>query len=158
MRNRTEAGLSRNGERRNIMRTVKWNPIGAACLAALGSVIVLAGGAYAAGISSTNPAAIVVFPELKLDSDYGQDTSIQLTNTADAPVNLRCFYVNANGHCLNSDQVCNPNYTGECIGGVPCVPGWQETDFAIRLTSKQPITWSLSSGLATLPLVDRPGP
>jgi hypothetical protein len=38
------------------------------------------------------------------------------------------------------------------------VPGWQETDFAFRLTSKQPIVFSVRDGLPNLPLADQPGP
>jgi hypothetical protein len=37
-----------------------------------------------------------------------------------------------------------------------CVPGWQETDFRLRLTPKQPIMWTVSRGLERLPLADVP--
>jgi hypothetical protein len=86
------------------------------------------------------------------------DTLIQVSNTSDNPVNVRCFYVNANGHCSNAPfAICNPSGVNSCGLGF-CVPGWQETDFAFRLTSKQPIAWTVGLGLADLPLADAPGP
>ncbi len=36
------------------------------------------------------------------------------------------------------------------------MPGWQETDFRLRLTPKQPIMWTVSRGLEKLPLADVP--
>ncbi|MBI3782837.1 MAG: hypothetical protein HY270_05480 [Deltaproteobacteria bacterium] len=159
------------------MRTVKWNPFLSGVCALLGGVAGIAGVARA-DVSSTNPAAIVVFPKVLVDvtrasGDY-IDTIIQLSNTADNPVNVRCFYVNANGHCSNAPfAICDPyNHEDptECGSTAFCVPGWQETDFAFRLTSKQPIAWTVSDGqvlgvkdnsgnpiLGELPLANRPG-
>jgi hypothetical protein len=147
------------------MRTVKWNPFLSGACTFLG-VMLLWAGAARADVTSTNSAAILVYPKLVLDStapNVQVDTVIQITNTADTPVNVRCFYVNANGHCSNAPTVvCNPNADPrggpQCPGLGVCLPGWVETDFAFRLTSKQPLMWTLGDGLLALPLADVPGP
>jgi hypothetical protein len=90
------------------------------------------------------------------------------------PVSVRCFMVNANGHCVNSPTtICNPsqyNVDGNTCGTGGCKAGWQETDFDINITAQQPIAWLASrgetlcdqadtSGLPCLPLGDaHPGP
>lgn len=142
------------------MRTVKWNPFLSGVGVVLGGMLLWAGAARA-DITTTNAAAIVVFPKLVLDTTAGRqvDTVIQLTNTAPNPVNVRCFYVNANGHCSNQPTVvCDPTAPASVtatVCGNPfgfCQPGWVETDFAFRLTAKQPIVWTLKAGLPELPL------
>lgn len=150
------------------MRTVKWNPFLSGVCTVLGGLL-LCGGAARADVSSTNPAAIVVYPKIVVDTtsaypDRVIDTVIQLTNTASYPVNVRCFYVNANGHCADFPfNVCDPYSdppTGPwalssdpCPGSTNyCVPQWSETDFALRLTPNQPINWNASIGLDNLPL------
>ena len=94
------------------MRTVKWNPFLSGGLLLLGGMLLWTGAARA-DVSSTNAAAILVFPKIVVDTTTGgpderTDTIIQITNTADVPVNVRCFWVNANGHCSNSGSICNP--------------------------------------------------
>ena len=147
------------------MRTVKWNPFLSGVCALLGGVILWTGAARAE-VSSTNPAAIIVFPKVVVNTtgDVGKvDTIIQVSNTADNPVNVRCFYVNANGHCSSFPfTICDPYgdpavTLTQCGATAFCVPGWQETDFAFRLTSKQPIFWTVGEGAAELPLANRPG-
>ncbi len=148
------------------MRTVKWNPFLSGVVMLLGGVLLWAGAARA-DISSTNPAAILVFPKLVVDStgilptQFGAggakiDTIIQLTNTNRTdPVNVRCFYVNANGHCSNDPtEFCHPGLPADlfCSPLAACIPSWNETDFAFRLTPNQPIVWEVSRGLSTLPL------
>jgi hypothetical protein len=154
------AGFSLTGERRRAMRTVKWNPFLSGVCTVLGGMLLWAGAARA-DVTSTNPAAIVVYPKIVVDTTQGNvhkvDTILQLTNTASNPVNARCFYVDANGHCSNSPfDICDPNgdpAADSCAsGGGFCVAQWTETDFSLRLTSHQPIEWVASSGLATLPL------
>jgi hypothetical protein len=144
------------------MRTVKWNPFLSGGLLFLG-VLLLWAGVGRAEVTSTNPAAILVFPKIRVDTtgEEGEvtDTIIQITNTADVPVNVRCFWVDANGHCSNSGTICNPvgdpaNTT--CGEFEFCAPGWQETDFAFRLTAKQPIVFTASKGLPELPLSTTP--
>jgi len=152
------------------MRTVKWNPFLSGVCTLLGGVILWTGAARG-DVSSTNPAAIIVFPKVIVDvtgetpgTTVLTDTVIQISNTAANPVNVRCFYVNANGHCSGFPfTICDPfgppaATLAACGATAFCVPGWQETDFAFRLTSKQPIDFSVSEGLANLPLADNPSP
>src|SRR5262249_53565215 len=116
-------------------------------------------------VTSTNSAAIVVFPKIQVNGSGSAqtDTIIQLTNTAPTPVNVRCFYVNANGHCASDETtICNPDApaseNASLCGFLGCDPGWTETDFSLRLTSNQPIVWTASAGLLNLPLSDTFGP
>ena len=96
------------------MRTVKWNPFLSGVCAFVGGMLLLVG-TTRADVSTTNPAAIVVFPKLRVETTSPVrkiDTIVQLTNTADNPVNVRCFYVNANGHCSNDPfAICDPRGT-----------------------------------------------
>ncbi|MFQ5667067.1 MAG: hypothetical protein ACE5I7_11620 [Candidatus Binatia bacterium] len=138
------------------MRTVKWIPfLSGGCLL-LGGVLLWANAARA-DVSSTNSAAILVFPKIVVETSATRrvDTVIQITNTSAAPVDVRCFLVNANGHCSNSGTVCDPNgdpAQTTCGSFEFCVPGWQESDFRFRLSPKQPIAWPVSEGLLDLPL------
>lgn len=147
------------------MRTVKWNPFLSGVGAVLGGA--LAASVASADVSSTNPAAIVIFPKIVVGPTTNfptpADTIVQLSNTSDRPVNVRCFYINANGHCSTTEAICDPSADPAviqtvCGTGNHCVPGWVETDFAFRLTPKQPVIWLASKGLAKLPLADQPGP
>jgi hypothetical protein len=139
------------------MRTVKWNPFLSGVCTVLGGMLLWAGAA-SADVTSTNAAAIVVFPKILVDTTNGNrvDTIIQLTNTASNPVNVRCFYANANGHCAQAPfAICDPDgdpAERPCGTNVACNPGWNKTDFAFRLTSHQPIDWTASRGLSDLPL------
>jgi len=145
------------------MRTVKWNPFLSGGLLLLGGMLLWTSPA-SADVSSTNAAAILVFPKIVVDTVTGApsertDTIIQITNTSDAPVNVRCFWVDANGHCSNSGAICNPvgDPADTTCGPLEfCSPGWLETDFAFRLTPKQPIVFVASKGLPDLPLSDVP--
>lgn len=130
------------------MRTLKRNPFLSGAI--LGGAFLMAGlvgaGPVSADVTSDRAAAIVVFPKLVLNGDDGVDTIIQLSNTSENTVHVRCFYVNANSHCSNDPSaICNTN--ADCgIGGL-CLPGWNETDFRFTLTPRQPIAWRISSGL-----------
>lgn len=145
------------------MRTVKWNCFIAAAVASAAAVGITTA-APAAEVTSTSPAAILIYPKLVANTANGVDTLLQMTNTSSQPANVRCFYVNANGHCSNAPTVvCDPNrepgsdanYCGEF--GV-CIPGWNETDFRFTLTPNQPISWRLSEGMSSFPLANQPGP
>jgi hypothetical protein len=150
------------------MRTVKWNPFLSGVAMLLGGVLLWAGAAHA-DISSTNAAAIVVFPKIVVDTSEGIDTVIQLTNTNtdinSLPVNVRCFYIDANGHCSDDpNQICDPGEPASyyCSSSTAyCVPPdfLKETDFLITLTVGQPLVWTVSQGLAgvDLPLASQPG-
>jgi len=106
-------------------------------------------GAARGDISSTNPAALLIFPKIVVDTANAVDTVIQITNTADVPVNVRCYLVNATPQPLKS-SILPPNQviTSQCI----------ETDFTFMLTAKQPIIWKASEGLSFLPLTSMFGP
>lgn len=76
------------------------------------------------------------------------DTVLQLTNTSEFLTKVLCYYVNTNGHCSNSpDTICtDENFRSVCPLGGLCIPGWQETDFHLTLTKRQPISWSVNTG------------
>ncbi|MFN8642212.1 MAG: hypothetical protein U0802_11330 [Candidatus Binatia bacterium] len=84
----------------------------------------------------------------------GFDTVVQLTNTAEFLTKVHCFYTNANGHCSNDfSRICTEaDFRDVCGRGGLCIPGWQETDFRLTLTKRQPISWSVNKGLPFLPL------
>lgn len=111
------------------------------------------------GITTVNSAGIVVYPSVRVDSANHIDTVIQLTNTVDSLVAVKCFYVNANGHCTNAPTtVCTQaTASADCPPGGRCIDGWQETDFRFNLTKRQPISWSVDQGLRQLPNNDIPG-
>jgi hypothetical protein len=136
------------------MRMVKRNPFLSGLCAVLGGAFLLAGTAVA-DVTSDEAAAILIYPKLRLDTEIGLDTVIQLSNTSADPINVRCFYVNANSHCSNDpEEVCKTS--DDCGGatGAVCQPGWIETDFRMTLTSRQPLVWTLGEGLpvGTFPL------
>jgi len=125
-----------------------------------------------ADVSSTNAAAILVYPKIAVNTNspaspnnppYQTDTLLQLTNVGSSAAHVRCWYVNANGHCSTSPTtICTPGgdpATDPCgtLGGV-CLPGWDEHDFSFSLTPKQTIAWVAGVGLSDLPLSSRPGP
>lgn len=97
------------------MRTVMRKPVLTGILAVLGTVF-LGAGAASADVTSDRAAGILVWPKLIFSSAADEvlspagvtiDTTIQLTNTSDQEVFLRCFYVNANSHCTNEPtRVC----------------------------------------------------
>jgi len=131
------------------MRQVRWM----SWLSAVAMVAVLGGaGSASADVASDRAAAIVQFP--LIESTLGaSDTVIQLSNTSPDPVDVHCFYENANSHCTNDGSVCTT--ASECCKGQVCgvcQPGWNETDFRIRLTPRQPLGWVVSSGLSTFPI------
>jgi hypothetical protein len=76
-----------------------------------------------------------------------------LSNTSDELVSMRCFYVNANSHCVSGPNLGDVCFTNEDCGGI-CLEGWQEIDFQMTLTARQPIVWTISEGLpvGTFPL------
>jgi len=114
---------------------------------AVGTLLVIAGGQGArADVASDLPAALVIYPRILVDSSTTPptDTLIRLTNTGPLPINLHCFYVNANGH-TSSGAVCRVPSSG-------CTRGWMETDFRINLTSFQPLEWSAREGLSSPPI------
>ncbi len=96
-----------------------------------------------------DPTGLVIFPKIVVNSASSVDTRLHLSNTSSAPQMVHCFYVNANSHCTNNGAVCDS--FADCEdGGIfgACVPGWIETNFDIFFTSRQPIGWVASEGLA----------
>lgn len=122
----------------------------------LGLLLVSALPGGAAEIASDHPAAIVVFPKLLVDTEHGLDTMIRISNVAETPLDVYCFYVNATPICpLDGGSSCFPD-SGSCTvtnGGQTtvglCAPQWQPTDFVFRLTQEQPTGWLVSSGERT---------
>ena len=113
---------------------------------------VAAATAAGAQMSPDQPAALVVYPYVAVDLDAGVDTLIQLTNVADGPTDVRCFYEGVTFECQNGQpgESCDPlrpTCTGFCA---PNPPG--RRSFALRLTSRQPVAWRASEGLASFPL------
>ena len=120
-----------------------------------------------ADVGSDRPAAILVFPKILVDTEdppntpRGRiDTLIRISNVSDEPVSLKCFYVNANGHCRASPgTICDPYDLGavnDCAPNDPCLPGWLETDFFVNLTPGQPVAWLASQGATRCDLSPNP--
>jgi hypothetical protein len=141
------------------MGQVRW----AGWTMAIATALVISGAQVArADVASDRPAAIVVYPKIVVNSDFGIDTVIRLANTnPNSPISVHCFYLDAMAHCSNTGDFCGDygawwsNFDPEtCSSGGICVPGWVETDFSIVLTYGQPIYWKASDGLANndLPL------
>jgi hypothetical protein len=156
-------GISTRGEeRRQAMSTMKgfwrWAVAGAAMVVLLGDPA-SARLINPAGVSTNDPAGIVVYPAIRVDTDDGIDTVVQLTNVEDTLVAVKCFYVNANGHCSNDPRdVCTiATQEEDCDSNGRCIEGWTETDFRFNLTKRQPISWSANEGLPELPNNDIPG-
>ena len=142
------------------MRQVRW----ATWMVGLGMALAVGGvRPVAADMTSDRAAAILTWPTVIHAEDnilgvlpFDIDTIIQLSNTSTDPVNVHCFYENANPHCTNTGEVC---YDAEecCVPGAGCgicLPGWNETDFRIQITPRQPLGWLASdgaSGFSTFP-------
>jgi len=107
-----------------------------------------------ADVASDVAAAIVVFPKILVDASGitprgPVDTLIRVSNTSDQPITMFCFLVNANGHCSNSGDICNPYVqpaASGCNPSEPCVAEWHEEDFVVQITAQQPIAWLASHG------------
>jgi hypothetical protein len=123
--------------------------------------VVVAVGATAVGVradvASDRAAAILVFPKIVVDTSMTPSTSrgrvdtlIRVSNTSERPITMYCFYVNANGHCSNSEKtICDPydrNAPNPCGSTGTCDAGWHESDFIVNLTPRQPVAWLASLG------------
>jgi hypothetical protein len=111
-------------------------------------------GPVSADVTSDQAAAIVNFPLVVVSPEFFYETVLQLSNTSEAPIDARCFYENANSHCDTTGAVCNE--ASDCCDGENgcgiCLPGWNEVDFNVRLTPRQPLGWVASEGLAEFPI------
>lgn len=113
--------------------------------AVLGALLV-SGTAGADTIASDRAAALVVYPGLIVLESVGADALIQISNTSNEPVAVKCFYVNALGQCSTSGHDCFT--TNQCTSEFDtCLPRWAETDFRVFLTARQPLAWQASVGL-----------
>jgi hypothetical protein len=111
--------------------------------------------ATALAISSDQPAAIVTYPQVVVDTADGVDTFLQIANRdSGAAVDAKCFLENHNRHCDDSGNV--------CLDDIDCPSSFCRRDFAvdefnIRLTARQPFGWQASVGATTLPHPDNEG-
>ena len=137
------------------MRQVRW----ASWMVGLAMALAICGvRPVAADVTSDRAAAILDWPTVVyfesgfplLDPSIGINTIIQLSNTSLEPVHVHCFYENANPHCTNTGQVCYA--AEECCDTLTgcglCLPGWNETDFHVQITPRQPLGWLASDGVA----------
>ena len=85
-------------------------------------------GPAVAQVSTTAPAALLIFPLVSVDPGSGTDTSLEITNTDAAAVSARCEYENPSGP-----------------GGIAFTP------FIIRLGTNQPVGWFAGRGLENAP-------
>jgi hypothetical protein len=143
------------------MRQVRW----ARWMVGLAIALAVCGARQVrADIRSDEPAAILEWPNVLYFADesvfntgFLLDTVIQLSNTSTNPVAVHCFYENANAHCSNTGDVCV--VASDCCGMTGCglcVPGWNETDFHINLTPRQPLGWLASDGVSGFDFTPRP--
>jgi hypothetical protein len=149
-----------------LVRSVSWRR-GLACAVAL--VFVVGAHGARADVASDQPAAILVFPKIVVDTSTPPqtprgrvDTLVRISNTSTTrAVSAHCFWVNVNGHCKNSQgTICNPRLfaaNSPCGPNGYCEPGWQETDFDITMTAGQPIAWLASRGEAPCDSQDTSG-
>ncbi len=102
-------------------------------------------------VSSTHPAAIVVYPYVAADTSRGTDVLLQLTNASADAVDVRCLYDDSTLTCVGgrSGETCYPDPPGDCSG--TCIIGGTGRDFSFRLTAQQPIAWYASRGLDEIP-------
>ena len=117
-------------------------------------------GAARAEVASDQAAAILVFPKILVDTSKPAqtkrgpvDTLIRVSNTSERPISMYCFYVNANGHCSNSDKtICDPydrTAPNPCESPAVCEAGWRESDFVVYMTPRQPVAWLASKGASS---------
>ena len=112
---------------------------------ALVSAFVLGAGSAWAEATTERSASVIIFPKVIYDSATGEDTRIQIANTANSMVHAHCFYVNAAGICeRRPSDACRAS--ADCGPNGPCLPQWQEVDFDIWLTKQQPTHWGVGSG------------
>lgn len=102
-------------------------------LASLALALVAAVRPVRGDVSADQPAAMLVYPYVAVDSAEGGDSLLQISNTSTTPVVVRCFYESA---------VRDPFGLADL----------KMLDFQFQLTPRQPIAWRASQGLAAFPL------
>jgi len=137
-------------------RVVRWAGGLVAGMAVAGVFAGGASGPAGAQVASDRVGAIVVFPKIVVDTQAlttrgRSDTLVRIANVSNEAISIKCFYVNANGHCSNAPtRVCTPGAPAgpdnPCGPGAICIPGWQEADFTVNITAGQPVAWLASEG------------
>jgi len=117
-----------------------------AAVVGMAAIALLAAPNADAGVSSDRAGAILIFPKLVVDSERGLDTFVRLSNTSDREISLLCFYVNATPKCSLPSRSCFPDPDDCETADGTCIPQWQESDFRIRVTARQPVGWLVSQG------------
>jgi hypothetical protein len=161
------------------MRTVNAKVRVAGPLMTLAASLVLLGLSGAASAQtvvakSDYPAGYIVLPKVVvhttgsptdpvLAGEQATDTIVQMTNTNQTDeITVDCWWVNANKHCGSPNAnplgaICETN--ADCLVGVQCQQGWSTGDFQVIMTPGQPIGFTASSGLPTIPCdTTFPGP
>jgi len=111
------------------MRTIQLARAGG-FVAALAACLLVAGAARA-DVATERPGSLLIFP--KVVQAENRETVIQLTNTGNMAMTLRCFYLNGQ-RSVTGRQLCD------------------ETDFVLDLTKQQPTHWNVSEGRNVNPL------
>lgn len=114
------------------------------------AVLLVRVAAYAQA-SPDEPAAVLVYPYVVVDPATAADTLIQLTNTSDQLVELRCFYEDFTPEC-SSGQPSESCFPGAVTCAGVCVPNRTVLPLRLRVTPRQPLAWHASTGLQELPL------
>jgi len=154
----------RKGE--DVMSTMMGNTRRVMLLGAAGALMaVFATGVARADVASDRPGAVLIAPKIVVDTSgrFGPrtDTEIQLTNTSNSMVGVRCFFVDATSHCSNiKSRACTAENeassdpiqpTCATSGGVCLADTCSANDFRMTLTKRQPIAWKASEGLNPFP-------
>jgi hypothetical protein len=91
----------------------------------------------------SSPAALLIFPRIVTDVAGGVDTIVQLANTSDEPVEVRCLYEDEPEMCSGTGT-CSPD-PSSCQG--TCLLHQPPIAFRVRLTPNQPLGWSAARGV-----------
>lgn len=123
-------------------------------IAALGFCALAIPAAGVAQVSSTEPAAVVVFPYLVRDAERGEDTLIEIANTdPEAELLVRCFLEDNTPGCqATRTDPCVPRRIDEPCEERTCDDDPRGDDFVVRLTPEQPLSWWISQGRDEFPL------
>ena len=115
-----------------------WCLVAAAALCATGSA------REVCASTADQPAAVVVFPYVVVDTAAGIDTMIQLGNANSvARTTLRCALENHTGHCPDR-TVCTLD--ADCGSEQVCARTFELLDFPLTLSPQQPLGWRASLG------------
>jgi len=130
------------------MRMVKWNAfLSGLCVTTIALGVVAVGAR--ADVTVEKGASILIYP--KLVASASEDAIIQLTNQGPMMVHAHCYYVDASLVDRVTGAPCSSN------NGINCTPLWQETDFDLWLSRRQPTAWLLSEGRRVSVLGEAPG-